>query len=219
MTSPTIENYLKAIFNLHIVKEEINTTDIANALGVSLPTVNSMVKKLDELGLVEYEKYRPIRITDKGKREAALILRKHRLTEIYLVERMGFGWEEVHDVAEQVEHINSPVFFDRIDELLGYPKFDPHGSPIPDKDGRIPVRNLRKLKDCVEGQTVTLTALGDSSRDFLKYLNEKALKLGTQLQIKKVEPFDGSMYINYGSDMAISLSSGICDKLLVRQSQ
>jgi len=216
MPSPTIENYLKAIFNLHIAKEEINTSDIAHALGVSLPTVNSMVKRLDEIGLVEYEKYRPLRMTDKGKREAALILRKHRLTEIYLVERMGFGWDEVHDVAEQVEHIDSPAFFDRIDELLGHPKFDPHGSPIPDKDGRFTIRNLRKLSDCEAGQKVKLTALADSSQEFLKYLNQQALSLGTELHVEKVESFDGSMILSYPGKSAVSLSTKVCDKLLVK---
>jgi DtxR family Mn-dependent transcriptional regulator len=115
MASPTEENYLKALFNLANEQGEINATDLSSILQVSTPTVNSMVRNLCKQGLVNYEKYKPISLTAKGKREAALVIRKHRLTEMYLVEKMGFGWEMVHEIAEQIEHIKSPVFFDRMD--------------------------------------------------------------------------------------------------------
>ena len=140
MASQTIENYLKAIYLSAHPGGTVTTSELAEALGVRLPTVNSMVKRLGEKGLVKYEKYKPLMLTEAGVQQAAQIVRRHRLTEMYLVERMGFGWEEVHDIAEQIEHIKAQPFFDRMDELLEFPKFDPHGSPIPDKEGNIPSR-------------------------------------------------------------------------------
>src|SRR6187402_3294352 len=129
MHSYTEENYLKALFNMANDKGEVSPNELSKRLEIKMPTVNSMVKKLAEKKMVHYESYKPVRLTDKGKKEAGLIIRKHRLTEMYLVEKMGFGWEQVHEIAEQVEHLQSPLFFDKIDELLGFPKIDPHGSP------------------------------------------------------------------------------------------
>ena len=152
MASPAEENYLKALYALDNSKEKISLSDLSKLLKVSLPTSNSMIKKLEGQGFVNYEKYKPIRLTAKGKKAAAMVLRKHRLTEMYLVEKMGFGWEEVHEIAEQVEHISSSIFFERMDELMGFPRFDPHGSPIPDKDGKIEVGNFDKLSQCKPGE-------------------------------------------------------------------
>ncbi|MDR3653554.1 MAG: metal-dependent transcriptional regulator [Paludibacter sp.] len=137
MASTAEENYLKALYSLSNLKEEVNVSALSNLLKVSLPTVNSMVKNLKNQGLVNYEKYKPLSLTEKGKKQAALVTRKHRLTEMFLVNKMGFGLDVVHEIAEQVEHINSSVFFERMDELLDFPKIDPHGSPIPDKNGFI----------------------------------------------------------------------------------
>src|SRR5882672_396420 len=119
MNSQTEENYLKALFNLANEKGETSVNELSRLLGIKMPTVTSMMKKLAEKKLVHYESYKPLRLTEKGKKEAALVIRKHRLTEMFLVEKMGFGWEEVHDIAEQVEHIRSAAFFDKMDELLG----------------------------------------------------------------------------------------------------
>ncbi len=132
------ENYLKGLFHLANEHGEVGVNDLSRHLGIKMPTVNSMVKKLSDKGLVHYESYKPLRLTLTGRKEAALIIRKHRLTEMFLVEKMGFGWEHIHEIAEQVEHIKSPEFFEKMDELLGYPTTDPHGSPIPDKHGRMP---------------------------------------------------------------------------------
>ena len=157
MTSQTEENYLKSLFTLSDKKGEVSISELSSLLSVSLPTVNSMVKNLKKQGLVNYEKYKPISLTEKGLNEAAFVIRKHRLTEMYLVNKMGFGWEEVHEIAEQLEHIHSIIFFNRMDELLGYPKFDPHGSPIPDKNGKFSYKKFIKLSDCKEGETIRLT--------------------------------------------------------------
>ncbi|SEJ68107.1 iron (metal) dependent repressor, DtxR family [Cyclobacterium xiamenense] len=214
MNSQSIENYLKVIFNQAIVTDEVNTTGIAQALEVSLPSVNSMVKKLAGMGLLEYEKYKPLKITEKGRQTAAMIIRKHRLTEMYLVEKMGFGWEEVHDIAEQLEHIQSPAFFDRMDELLGHPQRDPHGSPIPNKQGHIAILEYRMLSDCKPGEKVELKALAHTSDEFLRYLNSKELALGVQVQVVEVEVYDKNMTVDYEGRREV-LSALVCSKLLV----
>jgi|TARA_R110002096_G_scaffold266938_6_gene460704 DtxR family Mn-dependent transcriptional regulator len=212
--SQSIENYLKVIFNQAIATDDVNTTSIAQALEVSLPSVNSMVKKLAGMGLLEYEKYKPLKITAKGRKMAAMIIRKHRLTEMYLVEKMGFGWEEVHEIAEQLEHIQSNAFFDRMDEILGYPERDPHGSPIPTSNGEIATQKFRLLSDCQPNELVTLKALSKTSDEFLKYLNSKGLALGVEVEVLEVEAYDKNMKVAYGGQEEV-LSALVCSKLLV----
>lgn len=216
MASQTEENYLKALFNLANSDGEINISDLAQQLEVSMPTANSMVKNLQKRGLVDYEKYKPVKLTQVGRKEAALIIRKHRLTEMFLVKKMGFGWEEVHEIAEQVEHIHSPKLFERMDEMMGHPTIDPHGSPIPDRQGRIQNLQLKSLSEAKPGQEVILSALADSSTDFLQYLNSRNLSLGTELKILSKEPFDQSMTVSYGDQVKESLSQKVCEKLLIR---
>ncbi len=215
MATPTVENYLKALHMLANEKDQINVSDLSEILQVSTPTANSMAKKLHQSGLIIYEKYRPLVLTDKGKLEAAKVIRKHRLTEMYLVEKMGFGWEEVHEIAEQIEHIQSPEFFDRMDILLGNPSTDPHGSPIPDKDGHMAERDYMRLSQCKEGDAVVLVALAFSSSEFLQYLNEKELKLGLTLEVLHKEDFDGSTTINYENNPSVTLSKMVSEILLV----
>jgi len=217
MASPTEENYLKALFTLAGDSGEIGLSELSDTLSVSTPTANSMIKNLHQKGLVNYEKYKPISLTAKGKKEASHVIRKHRLTEMYLVEKMGFGWEKVHEIAEQVEHINSPALFDRMDELLGYPKIDPHGSPIPDKNGRIEWKSYQPLSDCKAGDSIRLAALTHSSDNFLKFLNTKDLSLGLTLHIDSVEPFDGSMTVTYLNNRREIFSAIVCQKLLMEK--
>ena len=211
------ENYLKGLFNLADDAGEVSVNELSRHLGIKMPTVNSMVKKLSEKGLVHYESYRPLRLTDAGRREAGLIIRKHRLTEMFLVEQMGFGWESVHEIAEQIEHIQAPEFFEKMDELLGYPKLDPHGSPIPDKAGRMPSQRHIRLSDCKRGEHVKLVTVTHSSGEFLKFLNSRELALGLALEVKAVEVFDGSMTVSYGRKRAETLSRQVCDSLLVQK--
>ncbi len=215
MASQTEENYLKSLFLLANASGEINLSDLSKSLDISIPTANSMVNKLHEKGLVKYVKYKPLTLTVKGKKEAALIIRKHRLTEMFLVEVMGFGWELVHDIAEQIEHIDSELFFDRMDELLSYPTVDPHGSPIPDKKGKIAWKSYDKLSNCAVGQSVKLVALTQSSEDFLKFLNGKNIFLGLEVKILAIESYDQSMTISYSKYKEVQLSHLVCDKLLV----
>ncbi len=217
MASITEENYLKALFLLTRERAGVKVSELGSALGVSLPTVNSMARNLKTQGLIRYEKYKPIALTEAGKKAAALVLRKHRLTEMYLVEKMGFGWEEVHAIAEQVEHIDSALFFERMDELLGFPKIDPHGSPIPDKQGKISQQSYQKLSDCKPGVTVRVSALAYTSDDFLKFLNSRQLILGTELKVKSVEAFDQSMVVSYENHPSETFSQIVCDRLLVER--
>lgn len=208
------ENYLKSLFILSSETGEVSVNELSKRLNIKMPTVNSMMKKLSDKKLVHYESYKPLRLTDKGKKEAGLIIRKHRLTEMFLVEKMGFGWEGVHEIAEQIEHLQSPVFFEKMDAMLGFPTVDPHGSPIPDRNGKLVWKNYRMLSKCETGDSIIISAVLDSSAAFLSYLNSKELKLGVKLKIVSVETFDGTMIVNYGKRKNEVLSKTITEKLL-----
>ena len=217
MYSLTEENYLKALFNIANETGEVNVAVLSKRLDIKMPTVTSMMKKLSEKKLVHYESYKPLHLTEKGKKEAGLIIRKHRLIEMFLVDKMKLGWEDVHDIAEQIEHIQSSVFFEKMDELLGYPKVDPHGSPIPDKNGKVVWKEYNKLSDCKVGETVKLAAVINTSSDFLKFLNTREMRLGLKIKIKSIEPFDKSIIISYGKRQAEALSNVVCERLLVEK--
>ena len=216
MQSSTVENYLKALFVLQNEKGEAAVNEVSRHLNIKMPTVNSMMKKLHEKGLVEYESYKPLKLTEKGKLEAAMIIRKHRLTEMYLVEKMGFGWEQVHPIAEQLEHLNSPEFFKKMDELLGFPRFDPHGSPIPDARGNVEGLTHKALADCKPFARVSIAAVTDSSQEFLEFLNRHGLQLGSHLLVKQVEAFDGSVTVEH-DNLLQTFSKLVAEKLLVSE--
>lgn len=216
MNSLTEENYLKALFNLAGEKGEVGVNDLSKHLDIRMPTVTSMMKKLAEKKLVHYETYKPLRLTEKGRKEAALVIRKHRLTEMYLVEKMGFGWEDVHEIAEQIEHIQSPALFDKMDQLLGYPKADPHGAPIPDRNGKLAWIAYDRLCDCKAGESVRLAAVVHGASDFLKFLNSRGIHLGLRIRIRSVEPFDGSMVVAYDGRQE-TLSRVASERLLVER--
>lgn len=218
MNSLVEENYLKALFHLsENGSGEVNVKDLSKHLEIKMPTVNSMMKKLAEKELVIYESYKPLRLSDKGILKASLIVRKHRLTEMFLVEKMGFGWEQVHEIAEQIEHIQSPLFFDKMDEILNYPKLDPHGSPIPDKYGNVELINYRKLSEFQQGEMVEICAVTGSSDDFLKYLNSKNIQLNDRIKILSVEDFDGTMIVEFVDTKEIkTFSNHVTSRLLGR---
>jgi DtxR family Mn-dependent transcriptional regulator len=215
MPSVTKENYLKALYTLHQKSTDISVSDLGQVLEVSKPSVSDMVKKLEVKGWVAYEKYKPLRLTELGEKVAALVIRKHRLSEMFLAQVMGFGWEEVHDVAEELEHIKSEKLFDRMDELLGFPSVDPHGSPIPDKDGYLISPGHVVLSSVAAGSKVVFRALKDSSVDFLLYLNKKDLPLGTEITVESVEPFDKSVVVTYANQISQVLTDRVASRLLV----
>lgn len=216
MPSVTKENYLKALYTLHQKSEQISLSDLGNELEVSKPSVNDMVKKLQAKGWIVYEKYKPVSLTEAGKKAASLIIRKHRLSEMFLMKVMGFGWEEVHDVAEELEHIRSQKLFDRMDELLGFPNRDPHGSPIPDKEGKLYTHNYVSLSSVQANEKVVLRALKDSSVDFLLFLNKKGLELGTEISVDQLEEFDKSLIVSYNGKQEV-LTYPVTQRLLVEK--
>jgi DtxR family Mn-dependent transcriptional regulator len=219
MASSTEENYLKALLALDLEpgKESgsISVSELGQRLGVSVPTANSMVKNLHSKGLVDYQKYKPVSLTQEGRRQAALIVRKHRLTEMFLVDIMGFGWEEVHEIAEQIEHIDSQALFDRMDRMLNHPTNDPHGSPIPNSMGELESNTYASLSNCQVGTAWEIKAIGDSSTDFLKYLNQRGMALGSHLEVLDREPFDASMRVRLNGEKEHLLSQPVCQMLLV----
>lgn len=216
MVSLTEENYLKAMFNLSQETGEISVNDLSKALDIKMPTVTSMVKKLAAKELVHYQSYKPLLLTAKGEKLALSIIRKHRLTEMFLVEKMGFGWEEVHEVAEQIEHIHSPKFFAKMDEMLDYPRVDPHGSPIPDSQGNIHLKTYQALDNFKKGDKVKFVAVTNSNDDFLKFLNSKEINLGLILEVLDKEEFDNNMTISYNNNTVV-LSQKVTERILVEK--
>jgi DtxR family transcriptional regulator, Mn-dependent transcriptional regulator len=215
MYTSSEENYLKALFNLSTHTGEVNVQELSKTLGIKMSSVTSMAKKLTEKKLLTYLVYKPLKLTAKGKKEAGLIIRKHRLTEMYLVQKMGFGWEQVHQIAEQIEHLQSPLFFEKMDELLGYPTVDPHGSPIPDKNGEVNWVAYKKLSEIDANTTITLAAVTNATDEFLTFLNSKNLCLGLQVKVEEKLGFDGNMVVSYGKQKA-TLGKLVTDKLLVK---
>ncbi len=215
MTSLTEENYLKTIYRLAQEKNEITVKDIAGSLNIKMPTVNSMIKKLDEKKFIRYEKYKAIELTEKGRKQALYILRKHRLTELFLSQVMGLGWEEVHDIAEQIEHIRSERFFNRIDEMLGSPKFDPHGEPIPDANGRLPAYKAFPLSEGSTEKVYHISGVANHDPSFLQFLDTIGLSLGSSVEIKTIQAFDKSMHVILNGRKETIFSYTVCNNLLV----
>ena len=196
MITSAEENYLKAILSLSLNEGgKVSTNAISRVIGTSAASVSDMIKKLQEKKLIKYKKYQGLELSAKGKKKAINILRKHRLWETFLVNNLKFNWGEVHDIAEQLEHIKSSQLIDRLDSYLSFPKFDPHGEPIPSKEGKIPVRNtitLNKLKVNAKGKVLGVT-LDDKS--FLEYLTKLNIKIGTNIEIIDKISFDKSLNI------------------------
>ena len=215
-TTLTEENYLKALFHLVDNEGKVTINELSKFLNVKMPSVNNMMKKFADKNWVIYETYKPLIVTEKGKQEAALVVRKHRLTEMFLVKTMNFGWENVHEIAEQLEHVHSQLFFDKMDEILDYPKFDPHGEPIPDKDGNIIAQDLQKLSNCEDGDTVVFASVTLSDDNFLSYLTERNLLLNTKIKVIKTESFDKSMTIEIGDKKEV-ISKKATEKILVKK--
>jgi len=218
MFTSSEENYLKAIYHLGLLaKKGVSTNAIAKKLDTKASSVTDMVKKLADKKVLIYQKYQGVTLTKEGKKIAALIIRKHRLWEVFLVEKLNFNWDEVHDVAEQLEHIKSPKLIDEIDALLGFPTVDPHGDPIPDKEGEITIRKKVKLSALKENDETVLLAVEDSSDDFLRYLNKKKIAIGNTIKILHIEPFDNSTLVQI-NDVELLITNEVAENLLVKES-
>ena len=194
------ENYIKAIY---AIQNEINgpiaTNELAEKMGTKASSATDMIKKLSDKDIISYEKYKGCLLTKKGNLIALKTIRKHRLWETFLVEKLHFKWDEVHDIAEQLEHIQSPELTNRLEAFLDFPKFDPHGDPIPDEDGKIMEREqTKKLNELSEGEKGIIIGVDDGSPQFLQYLDKLKIQLGSEISILEVFEFDQSMLIRLG---------------------
>lgn len=215
--SYTEENYLKAIFSISAKsRKAVNTNLIAQKLETKASSVTDMLKKLAEKKLVNYKKYQGASLTKKGRLTAVSIVRNHRLWEVFLVEKLDFKWDEVHDLAEQLEHIKSQQLTDRLDAFLEYPTRDPHGDPIPDKDGNIEQRVSESLANIEEGTKCVLVGVKDSSSLFLKFLDRSNIKLGSAITVLQKEDFDNSMNVEIDTNK-LTLSHQISKNLFVKK--
>jgi len=197
--SLTEENYLKAIFFISGNEGNlVNTNAVAERLDTKPATVTDMLRKLKNKELIIYQPYKGTRLSEEGRLYAIQILRKHRLWETFLVDKLGFGWEEVHEIAEQLEHVRSPKLTERLSAFLGNPQFDPHGDPIPDERGVFPVREDLTLDRAKAEQEVLVKGVKDSSTEFLNYVAKLGIRLGDELKVVNIEPFDGSVLIKHG---------------------
>jgi DtxR family Mn-dependent transcriptional regulator len=200
------ENYLKTIYHLTTISDtEVSTNAIAEKMETKASSVTDMLKKLAEKDLVHYKKYQGVSLTENGKLAAKMIVRKHRLWEVFLVEKLDFSWDEVHDVAEQLEHIKSEKLINKLDDFLGNPTEDPHGDPIPDVHGRIIKIEKQLLSELTENQSGICVGVKDTSSEFLKYLDKQEIALGSKIEIIGKESFDLSLKIKVdGKDLTIS---------------
>lgn len=216
VTSFTEENYLKAIYSLaHSGKDRVNNQLIAEKLDINPASVTDMLRKLDEKRMIEYTRSDGAKLTKEGFRFATKVVRKHRLWETFLVDRMNFAWDEVHDVAEQLEHIQSDKLLNELDKLLGYPKFDPHGDPIPDKNGKLPVVKGRLLSEVESGRKIKVVNVADNSPGFLKYLDKQTIGLNDMITIKEIQDFDQSVLVELKGKKEVYLSAEAAKKIFV----
>ena len=210
------ENYLKTIYHLTWVSDaDISTNSIAEKMETKASSVTDMLKKLSEKDLVNYVKYQGVSLTNKGKLAAKMIVRKHRLWECFLVEKLDFSWDEVHDIAEQLEHIKSEKLINKLDDFLGNPTEDPHGDPIPDANGRIIKIEKQLLSEFEMYQIGICVGVNDTSSDFLKYLDKQEIALGSQIEIIEKESFDSSFRIRVGTK-EITISNKIASNLYIK---
>ena len=214
MNSQSEEDYLKALYHLEIDYDAVSTNSIADYLDMKPSSVTDMLKKLAEKKYINYEKYKGTSLTKKGRLVALSIIRKHRLWETFLVEKLGFGWDQVHIIAEQLEHIKSEELIENLDDFLGNPKYDPHGDPIPSKDGKIEKMNQKLLVELKADQKGIITGVKKGTTSLLNYLDKEKIKLGDSVKVIEILEFDGT-YIVEINKRKITFSEKICQNLLL----
>ena len=210
------ENYLKVIYHLSLVSPKgVNTNAIAGMLDTKASSVTDMIKKLAEKDLVSYIKYQGVSLTEKGMYIAKMIVRKHRLWEVFLVEKLHFSWDEVHEIAEELEHIKSEKLINKLDDFLGFPNFDPHGDPIPDANGEIKKVQKKLLSEVSLETEFQCVGVKDTSVDFLQFLDKKGIALGTFITVLEKETFDETLKIKLNNKV-ITISNKIATNLYVQ---
>jgi len=212
------ENYLKTIYHLAQENEApVSTNSIADSLNTKAASVTDMIKKLSAKEVVSYQKYKGVNVSEKGKKAALQVIRKHRLWETFLVEKLKFNWDEVHEVAEQLEHIKSPLLIKRLDELLGYPKYDPHGDPIPDEEGEFKAKPQIALSSCENGKDGIVISVRDDSSAFLKYLDKIGAYIGAKIKVIDRVEFDDSLEIQIDDKKTVFVSKEVSENIWITE--
>src|SRR5690606_7766356 len=218
MLSLVEENYLKAIYHLSDAgKSAVSTNALADNMNNKAASVTDMIKRLSGKGVISYEKYHGVNVSEKGKRAALKVIRKHRLWETFLVDKLNFNWDEVHEVAEQLDHIQSPLLIEKLDSFLGHPSVDPHGHPIPDKDGKIHEVKQMPLADMPPGRKATVYSVRDGSPEFLRYLSKIGIQIGTAVKILERIEFDGSLEMLIDNKDRVFISKQASENLLMKE--
>jgi len=216
MYSFTEENYLKTIYYLSGRQQgEVTTNSLAEMTATKAASVSDMLRKLAEKQLVHYKKYQGVRLTEEGEQLALKVIRRHRLWEVFLVEKLGFGWDAVHAIAEDLEHIRSEELVEKLDAYLGYPQFDPHGDPIPSPAGRMPDTEYTKLSEVPLAREVQIMAVLEHSPEFLQHLDRTGLTLGSRVCVQEVNPFDKSVTVQINREKSLFISNEVARNLLV----
>jgi DtxR family Mn-dependent transcriptional regulator len=215
MYSTSEENYIKCIYHLQEAGNNVSTNNIAAAIQTKPASVTDMLKKLEAKSLLHYQKYYGVKLSQDGLKLALSIIRRHRLWEFFLVAHLKFKWDEVHDIAEQLEHIKSEKLVEKLDVFMGYPKFDPHGDPIPDEKGKMKPQSQTSLLEAKLGLDYELCAVSDQSTAMLEMLGQKHLQIGTKISIKKRFPFDQSLELD-AEQTTISVSEQLARHLFVK---
>lgn len=217
LVSYTEENYLKAIFALSRLysDQEVSTNQLSEHLNNKAASVTDMLKRLADKKLIDYKPYKGVRLSEKGRKAAVKVIRKHRLWEVFLVEKLNFKWDEVHDIAEQLEHVDSDKLIERLDSFLGKPKVDPHGDPIPDAAGKFGVQKSVTLSSAHLKNNLVVTGVNDHSSDFLKFLSNSEIGLGDQLRIEEINAYDRSLRVKINNKRLLFLSHKVAENILV----
>jgi DtxR family transcriptional regulator, Mn-dependent transcriptional regulator len=214
--STSKENYLKSIFHLQEGGGTVTTNALANELQTKPASVTDMLKKLKAQKLLLYEKYQGFRLSNEGKKVAVQVVRKHRLWEYFLVEKLRFGWEEVHEMAEELEHISSKKLIDRLDEFLGFPKSDPHGDPIPDSSGKFVIRPNLALINIELNKMAVVSNISDQSAGMLELLKHRNITIGTRVEVKKRFEFDNSIELKIKNQVPVTVSEHVAKNVFVK---
>lgn len=217
MNSLAEENYLKALYKLGGKTNEVQTNALSDELNTKASSVTDMMKKLAEKKLVNYEPYKGVSLTNSGSDIALSVIRKHRLWEVFLVDKLAFKWDEVHEIAEQLEHIQSVDLIEKLDEFLDYPKFDPHGDPIPDKDGKIQQYFKLTLSQLNKKDRAIVVGVKEHSKSYLNYLDELGLGLGAEIDVEDKVEFDSSMKISINKQTPITVSNQTTKNLYIKK--
>ena len=210
------ENYLKTIFHLQTRDDNVTTNELAEKLRARPASITDMMKKLKSRKLVNYQPYRGFRLTTEGKKIALGIIRRHRLWEYFLAEKLKFNWDEVHEVAEQLEHVSSKKLIDKLDEFLSYPKFDPHGDPIPDTNGKMEASKQVSLEQLPINKPAKVSSIADQSESLLEHLEERKIKLGAMVVVKKRFSYDDSMEIKLDNKAVLTITGQLAKNIFVK---